>query len=90
MNEVLIIGGGFAGSTVGCYLSRDGIQNVILESNMHPRPHVGESLVMSTVRVFDEIGSLPIMESQDFIHKYDASWHEVGGREAAIRLSLLV
>ncbi len=81
MNDVIIIGGGPAGSAMGCYLSKLGIQNVILEKEVHPRPHVGESMVTASTRVFDEIGFLPVMEELGFPHKFGASWHESGGRE---------
>ncbi len=74
-DNVVIIGGGPAGSALGCYLSKAGIKNTIFESAIHPREHVGESMVMSSVRVFDEIGFLPVMEREGFVRKYGASWH---------------
>ena len=55
MNDVIIIGGGPAGSTLGCYLSKAGIKNTIIEGANHPRPHVGKSLVPLTTRIFREI-----------------------------------
>ncbi len=73
--EVAIIGGGPAGSVLGCYLSKAGVSNVILEKVHHPRPHVGESLVPATTRVFREIDFLSTMEREDFVKKYGASWH---------------
>ena len=66
-DSVVIIGGGPAGAAVGCYLSKAGIKNTIFEAANHPRAHVGESMVMSSVRVFDEIGFLPVMEREGFI-----------------------
>jgi FADH2 O2-dependent halogenase len=81
MTDVIIIGGGPAGSAMGCYLSKMGIKNLILEKEMHPRAHVGESMVTSTTRIFDEIGFLPFMEKAGFPKKYGASWHEPGGKE---------
>jgi flavin-dependent dehydrogenase len=73
--DVMIIGGGPAGATLGSYLSMAGISNTIIEKAMHPRPHVGESLVPSTTRIFDDIGFLETMELGGFARKYGASWH---------------
>lgn len=84
MNDVIIIGGGPAGSVLGCYLSKAGIKNMIIEGANHPRPHVGESLVPVTTRVFREIDFLDVMEREGFIRKYGASWHAPAGKEASI------
>lgn len=87
MEDVIIIGGGPAGSTAGALLSKAGIKNLILESNNHPRPHVGESMVTSSTRVFKEMGFLETLEREGFIHKYGASWHTMNGREFAIEFA---
>ena len=58
MADVVIIGGGPAGSTLGWYLSRAGIDNTIFEASNHPRHHVGESIVPATTRIFEEMGFL--------------------------------
>lgn len=84
MVDVIIIGGGPAGSSIGSYLSMKGISNMIIEKELHPRPHVGESMVTSSTLIFEELGMLPTMEKEGFIHKGGASWHEPGGREFAI------
>ncbi len=75
MSDVIIIGGGPAGAVLGSYLSQAGVTNTIIEKAMHPRPHVGESLVTSTTRIFRDIGFLETMESEGFVHKFGASWH---------------
>lgn len=80
MSDVIIIGGGPAGSAMGAYLSMAGIDNIILEGANHPRPHVGESMVPSSTRVFREIGFLETMEREGFVRKYGASWHPMTGR----------
>jgi ABC-type nitrate/sulfonate/bicarbonate transport system ATPase subunit/flavin-dependent dehydrogenase len=83
---VLIIGGGPAGSTVGAYLGRAGIDNIILDQAVHPRPHVGESLVCSTTRIFEDIDFLGVMEREAFVHKHGAVWtHWADQREHVIR-----
>jgi len=84
MSDVIIIGGGPAGSGLGSYLSKAGISNTIIESSIFPRDHVGESLVPSTTRVFDEIGFLDTMEREGFVHKFGASWHALSGSEFSI------
>ncbi|MEQ9401687.1 MAG: NAD(P)/FAD-dependent oxidoreductase [Longimicrobiales bacterium] len=73
--DVIIVGGGPAGSTLGRYLSQAGVSNVILERANHPRPHVGESMVTATTRVFREIDFLDTMEREGFVKKFGASWH---------------
>jgi 1H-pyrrole-2-carbonyl-[peptidyl-carrier protein] chlorinase len=84
MSDVLIIGGGPAGSAMGSYLSMAGIENTILESANFPRAHVGESMVTSSTRVFKEIGFLEVMEQEGFVKKFGASWHAPAGNEFAI------
>jgi 1H-pyrrole-2-carbonyl-[peptidyl-carrier protein] chlorinase len=87
MYDVIIIGGGPAGATMGSYLSMAGIKNLILDGHNHPRPHVGESLVLSTMRVFTEIGFLDTMERSGFVRKYGAAWRDFSGREQALHFA---
>lgn len=88
MADVVIIGGGPAGSVLGSYLSKAGVSNTILEKAVFPRAHVGESLVSSTVRIFDEIDFIETMEREGFPRKYGAAWHPTKGRgEFAIRFA---
>jgi 1H-pyrrole-2-carbonyl-[peptidyl-carrier protein] chlorinase len=72
--DVGIIGGGPAGSSMAAYLSKAGLSCVVFESALFPRPHVGESLVPSSTRVFKELDFLPVMEENRFPHKYGAVW----------------
>jgi 1H-pyrrole-2-carbonyl-[peptidyl-carrier protein] chlorinase len=72
--EVGIIGGGPAGASMAAYLAKAGIKCVVFESELFPRPHVGESLVPSSTRVFKEIDFLDQMEEHKFVHKYGAVW----------------
>src|SRR5262245_61520455 len=72
--DVAIIGGGPAGSSMGAYLGKAGVKCVIFESELFPRPHVGESLVPSSTRVFKELGFLEEMELNRFPRKFGAAW----------------
>jgi FADH2 O2-dependent halogenase len=72
--QIGIIGGGPAGASVAAYLAKAGIKCVVFESELFPRPHVGESLVPSSTRVFKEIGFLQQMEEHRFVHKFGAVW----------------
>ena len=75
MSDVIIIGGGPGGSAMGCYLSKAGISNTIIEQAIHPRPHVGESMVTASVLVFEELGIMEKLHNAGFVKKFGASWH---------------
>jgi FADH2 O2-dependent halogenase len=72
--EVGIIGGGPAGASLAAYLAKAGVSCIICERDLFPRPHVGESFVPSSTRVFQEIGFLRAMEENNFPHKHGAVW----------------
>jgi 1H-pyrrole-2-carbonyl-[peptidyl-carrier protein] chlorinase len=76
--DVGIIGGGPAGAATAAYLAKAGLSCVIFERELFPRPHVGESLVPSSTRVFKDLDFLPIMDQAGFPHKYGAAWTTSG------------
>jgi flavin-dependent dehydrogenase len=76
--DIGIIGGGPAGAAIASYLARAGISCAIFERELFPRPHVGESLVPSSTRVFKEIGFLEQMDQAGFPRKYGAAWTSSG------------
>jgi flavin-dependent dehydrogenase len=43
--DVVVIGGGPAGSMAATFLSQKGYDVVLLEKHKHPRPHVGENII---------------------------------------------
>jgi 2-polyprenyl-6-methoxyphenol hydroxylase-like FAD-dependent oxidoreductase len=54
--DVLVIGGGPAGSTVSSLLSEKGWKVVLLEKDIHPRFHIGESLLPMSLPILDRLG----------------------------------
>lgn len=56
--DVLVIGGGPAGSSAATVLARKGWRVLQLEKDRHPRFHIGESLLPCNLPILDELGVL--------------------------------
>src|ERR1700676_5438512 len=54
--DVLVIGGGPAGSTIGALQAERGRNVVVLEKAHHPRFHIGESLLPANADLFERLG----------------------------------
>lgn len=54
--DVLVIGGGPAGSTVAALLAQKGHRVTLLEKAHHPRFHIGESLLPANLPLFEKLG----------------------------------
>lgn len=54
--EVLVIGGGPAGSTIATLLAQRGRDVLMLEKSLHPRFHIGESLLPMNMPLFEQLG----------------------------------
>jgi len=67
--DVIIVGGGPAGSTLAALLARSGLDVTVLEREAFPRYHIGESLVPEVLDVLEESGALPAVESAGFLRK---------------------
>ncbi len=69
-----VIGGGPGGSTVATFLARAGKKVLLLEKEIFPRFHVGESLLPYNVRLFRELDLLPALEAAGFPKKFGAQF----------------
>ena len=69
--DVMVIGGGPAGSTISALLSDKGWNVHVLEKDSHPRFHIGESLLPQSVPMLKQLGVLPEVEKIGII-KYGA------------------
>lgn len=67
--DVLVIGGGPAGSTVAALLAKKGHHVVLLEKERFPRFHVGESLIPGAWDVWERLGIVEAIEQSEFTVK---------------------
>lgn len=67
--RVLVIGGGPAGSTAASFLARSGIDVTLVERDVFPRYHIGESLLPSCLEIANLIGASEAIEACGFVRK---------------------
>src|SRR5262245_57170271 len=78
--DVVVVGGGPAGSSAGSWLARAGHRVVILERDKFPRFHIGESLLASANDVLDAIGANDLVRAAGYPEKWGASFMSADGR----------
>jgi flavin-dependent dehydrogenase len=72
--DVIIIGCGPGGSSAATYLARAGKRVLVLEKEIFPRFHIGESLLPCNMAIFREMGVLPALQAAGFPRKFGAQF----------------
>ena len=80
--DVIVMGGGPAGSTVASILAREGRRVVLFEKEQFPRHHIGESLMTDTYRTFERMGFLDKLKQSPFVRKYSVQFANSIGKES--------
>ena len=81
--DVVVIGGGPAGSTVSTLLAQQGLRVELFERERFPRFHIGESLIPETYWVLKRLNMLEKMQQSHFVKKYSVQFVNAQGRESA-------
>ena len=81
--DVVVIGGGPAGSTVSTLLAQHGCKVQLFERDRFPRFHIGESLIPETYWVFQRLNMLDKMKASAFVKKYSVQFVNAQGKESA-------
>jgi flavin-dependent dehydrogenase len=83
MADVVVIGGGPAGSTCSTLLAQQGVEVELFERERFPRFHIGESLIPETYWVLKRLNMLPKMQQSHFVKKYSVQFVNASGKLSA-------
>jgi flavin-dependent dehydrogenase len=82
-SDVVVIGGGPAGSTVSTLIAQQGVHVELFEREHFPRFHIGESLIPETYWVLKRLNMLPKMQQSHFVKKYSVQFVNSSGKNSA-------
>jgi flavin-dependent dehydrogenase len=74
--DVVVVGGGPAGSTAAGFLAQAGRRVLVVEREPFPRFHVGESLLPATLPILDRLGVHKTIAERGFQLKHGATFHD--------------
>ena len=78
--DVIVIGGGPAGSTAAAVLAQKGRRVLLLEKEKFPRYHIGESLLPYAYFTLERIGALERIKNSPFTKKHSVQFVSIDGR----------
>ncbi len=82
-SDVVVIGGGPAGSTVSTLVAQHGYRVQLFEREHFPRFHIGESLIPETYWVLQRLGMLDRLKASHFVKKYSVQFVNASGKLSA-------
>ena len=80
--DVIVIGGGPGGSATSSYLAKAGRKVLVLEKEVFPRFHIGESLLPYNRRIFDELELHEALRQEGFPKKFGAQFYVANGTKS--------
>ena len=80
-SEVLVIGGGPAGTTAATMLARAGRKVVLIDKVRHPRYHIGESLIPFCWYTLDRLGLARRLERSRCVKKFSVQFLGTSGAD---------
>jgi len=80
--DVIVIGGGPGGSSTSAYLAKSGRKVLVLEKEIFPRFHIGESLLPYNRQILDELGLTEKLKDQGFPRKFGAQFYVANGSKS--------
>ncbi|HQZ66763.1 MAG TPA: NAD(P)/FAD-dependent oxidoreductase [Planctomycetaceae bacterium] len=81
--DVVVIGGGPAGSTTATLIAQKGYKVQLFERETFPRYHIGESLIPETYWVLQRLNMLPKLRKSHFVHKHSVQFVSANGKSSA-------
>ncbi|HAY81988.1 MAG TPA: NAD(P)/FAD-dependent oxidoreductase, partial [Planctomycetaceae bacterium] len=80
--DVVVLGGGPAGSSVATVVAAAGHSTLLVEREKMPRFHVGESLMPETFWPLQRLGLIDKMKQSDFVEKHSVAFVSHSGKES--------
>ena len=81
--DVIVIGGGPAGSTTATLIAQQGYSVQLFERDRFPRFHIGESLIPETYWVLERLKMLDKLRKSHFIKKHSVQFVNASGKLSA-------